>query len=199
MQTLDEILFANLDVTIGALSWLLVNLATHPAVQRKLYDEIQHAAASGRDNYIQASGTYLAHCISESARVRPIAAFSVPQRAPTERIVSGWTIPAGTSVMVDAYGLNIRNPFWGQDGSLFRPERWTQLKPSETRYNMWRFGFGPRMCMGRFLAETVLRMVVVELVRERELSVVEDDDRLIRVDPNSWITHPDVRIAYKSR
>lgn len=40
-QTLDEMLFANLDVTMGALSWNPVFLAAHPRVQEELYTSIQ--------------------------------------------------------------------------------------------------------------------------------------------------------------
>jgi cytochrome P450 len=200
-------MFANLDVTTGALSWLLVNLAASPNSQSLLYTEIltylrnaQSTEQEALNAYINVSGTYLSYCISESARVRPIAAFSVPQATPTPRIAGGYRIPSGTGVMVDSYALNIRNPFWGANGSVFRPERWVDLKPSETRYNMWRFGFGPRNCMGRYLAEKMLRVAAVYFVRGYELSVEGGkEDGIFEVNPESWITHPDVRLACHPR
>jgi cytochrome P450 len=208
-------MFANLDVTTGALSWLLVNLASHPASQSHLYNELLTALGNAEamdtealDTYINASGTYLSFCVSESARVRPIAAFSVPQAAPTTRVVGGYRIPAGTSITVDSYALNIRNPFWGKDGASFRPERWAELKPSETRYNAWRFGFGPRNCMGKHLAEKMLRVALVQLLRDYELNIESEEGRgggddngggSFSVNLDSWITHPDVRISCRPR
>jgi cytochrome P450 len=114
-------------------------------------------------------------------------------------VVGGYRIPAGTSVLVDAYALNIRNPFWSVDGSEFRPERWENLKLGETRYNMWRFGFGPRNCMGRILAEKILRITLIELIKDYEFSVCRKGSEDPEGDQESWITHPDVRIAFRQR
>lgn len=114
-QTLDEMLFANLDVTIGALSWNPVFLAANPDVQDELYDNIttaQEAEGLSMPMYLQNSSTYLAACILESSRLKPLAAFSVPQAAPTERVLDGYLIPRGTNYIVDAYALNIEHEFW---------------------------------------------------------------------------------------
>ncbi|KAK5656405.1 hypothetical protein OQA88_4786 [Cercophora sp. LCS_1] len=80
-----------------------------------------------------------------------------------------------------------------------RPERWAELKSSETRYQMWRFGFGPRMCMGRHIAEKMLRVALVLLVRDREVRVEAKDEVEFETDPGSWITCPDVRMECHGR
>ncbi|KAF4335435.1 O-methyltransferase [Fusarium beomiforme] len=117
LHTLDETLFANLDVTLGALSWNLVFLAAYPEHQRCILDEVRRWKQSpkGEDynNYFTDSTTYLSACILESSRLRPLAAFSVPQAIPTDRVINGYLFPAGTNFIVDAYALNQRNPFWG--------------------------------------------------------------------------------------
>ncbi|KAF5568911.1 cytochrome P450 monooxygenase monooxygenase [Fusarium phyllophilum] len=133
LHTLDEILFANLSVTLGAISWNLVFLAANPEHQCYILDETQPP-------------TY--PCISESSRLRPLAAFSVPQAIPTDRVINGYLFPAGTNFIVDAYALNQRNQFWGKHGLEYRPERHLSLSPVKSRYQFQRFGFGPRQCMG---------------------------------------------------
>ncbi|KAJ6151368.1 hypothetical protein N7470_007962 [Penicillium chermesinum] len=115
-QTLDEMLFANLDVTMGSLSWNPVFLAAHPGVQDELYESItraQEGEGIEMAGYLQSNSTYLAACILESARLKPLAAFSVPQAAPSERILDGYPVPAGTNFIVDAYALNVEHGFWG--------------------------------------------------------------------------------------
>lgn len=209
LQTLDEVLFANLDVTTGAISWLIVNMAGNHEAQSRLHTEMSSALGPGGSadseafqNYVNWSGTFLAACVAESSRVRPVAAFSVPQAPPTDRVVGGFRIPGGTSVMVDAYALNIRNPFWGADSAAFRPERWESLKASETRYQMWRFGFGPRVCMGRHIAEKMLRVVLALLVWDSELGLRGrglEGGGSFDTDPVSWITHPDVSVECRPR
>ncbi|EKG22638.1 Cytochrome P450 [Macrophomina phaseolina MS6] len=188
LQTLDESLYANLDVTTGALSWNLVFFAAYPDVQAKVRAEAA-SHAGGMDAYLLSSSSYLAACISESSRLRPLAAFSVPQSAPTDRVVDGYLIPAGTNFVVDSYALNVRHGFWGPDAKEYRPERWLELSASDLRYHFWRFGFGPRQCMGKYLADIMLRTLMVELLRDYRLDLL-DKDQDWSVDPNSWITHP---------
>ncbi|GIK07526.1 hypothetical protein Aspvir_003192 [Aspergillus viridinutans] len=190
LQTLDEALFANLDVTTGGLSWNLVFVAAHPDCQRKLREEMNEATGTGSLNkYLQGHSTYLQACILESSRLKPLAAFSVPQSAPTERVVGGFRIPAKTNFVVDAYALNIRGPYWAPDNETYRPERFLDRKNVELRYSFWRFGFGPRQCMGKYAADAVIRATLVYLLQQYNLSLREEGDWTR--DQESWITHPD--------
>jgi len=190
LQTLDEALYANLDITTGALSWNLVFLAAHPDVQKRLRSEAQLASEEGRmDAYLRSDSTYLAACVMESSRLKPLAAFSVPQAAPTAREVDGYIIPAGTNFMVDSYALNIDSDTWAPDNTKYRPDRFLAKRGSELRYRFWRFGFGPRQCMGRYVADLMIRQTLVHLVLNCELSWLDKEDWSRNRD--SWITHPD--------
>lgn len=74
LQTIDESLFANLDVGIGSISWNLVFLACYPDVQVELYNEIiSETRNHGWEYYVQQGNTLLEACICESLRLRPIA------------------------------------------------------------------------------------------------------------------------------
>lgn len=74
LQTIDESLYANLDVGIGSVSWNLVFLACYPEIQEQLFLEIQEMTTSqGWEKYVQRSDTLLEACICESLRLRPIA------------------------------------------------------------------------------------------------------------------------------
>lgn len=145
LQTLDEALFANLDVTTGGLSWNLVYLAAYSKVQEKLRAEVEKAVSAGSmAEYLNRQTSLLQCCVMESSRLKPLAAFSVPQSTPTNRVVDGYVIPAMTNIVVDAYSLNINNEYWGPDNHTFRPERFMMRNHTELRYLFWRFGFGPR-------------------------------------------------------
>lgn len=197
LQTLDEQLFANLDVTTGAIAWNLVHLATHDSEQQQLLKEIREnlGGEKRREDYFLRSDTFLAACINESSRLRPVAAFSIPQSAPSDKIVGGYTIPKRTNIIVDSYALNIRNEYWGPDSTIYRPSRFLKLKPSDYRYQMWRFGFGPRQCMGKYLADMMLRACVAYLVENYQLSPTKSEgDNEVEVNPDCWITHPQTKI-----
>ncbi len=191
-HTLDEMLYANLDVTLGGISWNLVFLASSPSTQTALLDEIA-AHSSTPENfttYLLSSSTLLAACVSESARLRPLAAFSVPQSAPTPRTLSGYCFPARTNFVIDSYALNIRNPYWGPDRTVYRPERFLERKATEARYNYWRFGFGPRQCLGKYVADLIIRALLVRLVRGWELAELDGEKGVWARDASCWINHP---------
>jgi gliotoxin/aspirochlorine/mycotoxins biosynthesis cytochrome P450 monooxygenase len=207
-QTLDEMLYANLDVTIGGISWNVVFLAANAEVQAQIRAEVAEAREradnqGGRlDQYLLSSSSLLAACVLESARLRPLAAFSVPQSAPTPRVVAGYVMPAGTNFLVDSYALNIRNPFWGEDRDVYRPGRFLERKGTQTRYNYWRFGFGPRQCMGKYVADLIIRVLLVHLVELYDLGMVRgNDDGNWGRNGETWINHPQmlVRCERKSK
>ncbi|KAK1957270.1 cytochrome P450 [Colletotrichum sublineola] len=215
LQTLDESLFANLDVTIGGLSWIPVFLAADKDVQRRLRTEIETQASLGADAFrrylLNGSSTYLACCVLESSRLRPLAAFSVPQAAPTPRRIDvtsgpGFVVPAGTSFVVDTYALNVRSGAWAPDNESFRPERFMNRAAKNSldrRYLFWRFGFGPRQCMGRHAADLIIRMTVAYLVRNYDLDLVSVDDHPGDAhwarSQTCWITHPDFKLKCTRR
>ncbi|KAK2054711.1 cytochrome P450 [Colletotrichum caudatum] len=191
LQTLDESLYANLDVTTGALSWNLVFLAANPDAQARLLAELQSADTSpeSREAYLGSDATYLHACVLESSRLKPLAAFSVPQAAPSARVVGGYAVPAGTSFVVDSYAINIRSETWAPDNTAYRPERFLGKGGSELRYKFWRFGFGPRQCMGKYLADATIRRTLAHVVLGHELGWVDKEDWSRARD--TWITHPD--------
>ncbi|KJX95712.1 Cytochrome P450 like protein [Zymoseptoria brevis] len=174
LQTLDEMLFANLDVTIGGLSWNFVFLAASPADQSRLRAEILSANKEG-------------------SLEQPLAAFSVPQSSRSTVVLDGFVIPEGTDFIVDTHALNIRGKLWSPDNLEFRPERFSQLKPTDLRYAFWRFGFGPRQCLGRHIADLIIRHTVVQIVQRFELAIL--DDKAWERDKAVWISCPDFELS----
>ncbi|KAK7909122.1 hypothetical protein PG985_015000 [Apiospora marii] len=188
LQTLDESLYANLDVTIGAISWNLVFLAAYPQYQKLLVEELAThlAGEKSRQQYILSNSTLLAACVSESSRLRPLAAFSVPQSAPTPRVVDGYMIPGGVDFIVDSYGLNVRHEFWGP-----------RLRVLPPRAVFGEGGFGNEIpllaCMGKYVADIITRQLIVHIVEHYRLSLLEKTSGWAR-DPETWINHPKMQI-----
>ncbi|KAF2677295.1 cytochrome P450 monooxygenase [Lentithecium fluviatile CBS 122367] len=199
LQTLDEMLFANLDVTMGGLSWNLLFLASDAKVQDAIREEWKARRTETQDTtkaweeYIASSSTLLNASILESGRLKPLAAFSVAQSAPSDRVVGGYRIPAGTNIIVDTHALNIGNPYWGEDGTRFRPARFLEHKALEMRYQFWRFGFGPRQCLGKYVVDLLIRAILVHLLANYRLSQLETTswDK----NPETWIAHPNTEIC----
>ncbi|KAF2092842.1 cytochrome P450, partial [Rhizodiscina lignyota] len=202
LQTLDESLFANLDVTAHAVSWNVLRIAQHADVQQKVRSEIQqHTKTATPDEsyeaYLRREDTLLAACILEASRLHPVLPFSNPEAAEEDKMVDGYVIPRNTDVIVDSYAINVDNPYW-ENASEFDPFR--HLEPKDRamnaqRYNMWRFGFGPRQCLGKNVADIILRVIVAELMKRYELRLMQEGGAAgINLQADSWIGLPNGRV-----
>ncbi|KAE8137353.1 cytochrome P450 oxidoreductase GliC [Aspergillus pseudotamarii] len=195
LHTLDEALFANLDVTLGNFSWNPMFLAANPQIQEELRNEIKvirNTEHKSFEGYFTSHSTLLHACILESARLKPMAPFSIPQAAPTDRVLGGFIIPAGTNFVVDTVSLNILDEKWGPDTMLYRPQRFLEEQnPTQLRYRYWRYGFGPRQCLGKYTADVILHVLLASLVEKyymrlkcTEYSDLEGWQR----KPDTWIS-----------
>ncbi|KOS22909.1 Sterol 26-hydroxylase [Escovopsis weberi] len=194
LQTLDESLFANLDVTAHAVSWNVIDIARHTNLQRAVRLEMQSHMSSEEEYlaYLAREDTLLAACILESSRLHPILPFSNPEAASIDKVIDGYLIPKNTDVIVDAYAINVDNPYW-KDSSTFDPYRHLGQKDQARRYNMWRFGFGPRQCLGKNVADVILRVIVAELVGKYQLDLAKGEGTgdQVELQADSWIGLPD--------
>jgi cytochrome P450 len=193
MHTLDEALFANIDVTIGSFSWIPSFLAEDITSQDELRREISDVRSDNSkdawERYIASNSTMLASCINESARLRPVTNYTYAQSIPTERDVGGFRIPKGTYMVVDTNALNIRDESWGPDKTSYRPRRFLAESRSYFRYRFWRFGFGPRQCIAQALADTILKVLVAYMVEHYRLSCPEKsatDSRGAQKQGDAW-------------
>ena len=115
-QTLDEMLFANLDVTTHVLTWIITLLADNATVQSKLREEIR-ANLTNVHEYVNKKDSYLHNCFFESLRIRPVSgvlaspftmniisdictAFTIPESSPSVKRLGGFTIPKNVSVCI---------------------------------------------------------------------------------------------------
>lgn len=196
LHTLDEALFANLDVTIGNFSWVPVFLAAHQSAQDDLRQEIKNArnrgSADSWSQYIAANSTLLMASILESARLKPMAAFSIAQAAPTDRVVGGYVIPAGTNFVVDTQALNVLDSYWGRDNTQYRPKRFLHARNvTDMRYRFWRYGFGPRQCLGKNVADVILKILLAHLVENYQMRLSSGES----TDLEDWKRKPGVWIS----
>ncbi|KAI1157505.1 cytochrome P450 [Nemania serpens] len=187
LQTVDEMLFGNIDVTVGALSWIPILLAAAPTFTAELHEEImtEERNNTGWAAYLARSDSLLTYSILEAAP------------APETRVASGYSVPGGTNFVVDTRALNIRDPYWGPDGSEYCPSRFRNKNLAEMRYHYWRFGFGPRQCLGKYIADFILRSIVAHLVKSYTLSLLPSSNW--DKNPETWIAQSAAAIRCERR
>lgn len=60
---------------------------------------------------------------------------------------------------------------------------------------MWRFGFGPRQCLGKNVADIILRVLIAEILHCYQVGIVGKGgiDR-IELQADSWIGLPECMV-----
>ncbi|EDV28485.1 expressed hypothetical protein [Trichoplax adhaerens] len=172
-----ELLFAGMDTATSTILWTLYNLGKNPQVQDKLRNEVRSVMKDCRepDANLLEKMPYLRSCVRETLRLQPIV-FALPRITDRDLVLSGYKVPAQSFVLIGSYIM-------GRDESVFTnpqqymPERWLrgsdrQGYQSESRFQYLPFGFGPRMCLGKRVAEMEIQSLMAKLILDYEIKTM---------------------------
>ncbi|XP_064292088.1 cytochrome P450 302a1, mitochondrial isoform X2 [Plodia interpunctella] len=173
MGMMVDMLMAAIDTTAYATSFALYNLATNPEIQEKMFQEIAvllptKDAEVSSETLVKA--VYVRSVIKESLRLNPVS-IGVGRWLQKDIILRGYLIPKGT-VIVTQNMLASRLPQFVNDPLTFKPERWirgTQDHENIHPFLSLPFGFGPRSCIARRLAEQNMAITLIRIIREFKL------------------------------
>uniref|UniRef100_A0A8C4SN25 unspecific monooxygenase n=1 Tax=Erpetoichthys calabaricus TaxID=27687 RepID=A0A8C4SN25_ERPCA len=168
-------MFAGYETTSTALSFMSLNLATHPDVMKKVQEEIDkflpNKAPVTYDALMEME--YLDMAVNESLRLHPPGTRL--ERVCKKTIeLNGVTIPRGTVCMIPAFILH-RDPEHFPDPEAFKPERFSkEMKESMDPYAFLPFGSGPRNCIGMRFALLIMKAAIVQLLQNFDFVPTED-------------------------
>lgn len=182
-HSVDEILLLNIDVSFAATSFALADLAQYKGTQEKVQQEIDEVLR-GEDpssfSDLDKKLPYMEMVLKESARMHPALALSLPERTVKQVTdVGGFQIPKGTPVCVDTYSLNFSEQFW-ENPEKFYPERFSNGM-KHVAGSFFRFGLGPRKCLGYRYALAITRLVVASVLQRFTLELAQPSGDLTRV------------------
>jgi len=169
-------LLAGEDTTANTLAWMIWLLHRHPDCLARARDEIDRVAGP-REGWTPerfAALPYLEACANETMRLKPVAPSLVLQ-ALRDTVVGDVRVPARTLVWGALRVDSLRDECFDA-ATLFRPERWLEAghersATSANRVSM-PFGAGPRVCPGRNLAMTEMKMALAVLLGGFEIESV---------------------------
>jgi len=167
------------DTTANSMAWMINLLAQNPAAAATLTAEVDAVlgdASVAREWEGLKRFAYLEAAHNETQRLRAVAPF-MGFASNADCVVADTFVPKNTVIFVANTGASQDEEQFPQN-ELFRPERWIfEGKPSreeDPSRKVFPFGAGARLCPGRFLALTEIKMVLSMLVRNFEL--VPDKD-----------------------
>lgn len=161
----DEIvtlLIGGADTTASTLAWLFADLLRHPEVMRELTAEVDRVTG-GRplaSEHVPALDR-LDAALKESQRLHPVVPNAIRLLKRPMRI-GGWDLPEGVEVLPSMY-LTQRRADLYPEPTRFVADRFLHKKASP--YELFPFGGGPRLCVGRAFALHEIKTVVARLLQ----------------------------------
>jgi len=162
------------DTTVAALLTFFLAMVLHPDAQRRAQTEIDNVVGTGRlpDFGDEVSLPYVSALVNEVMRWHPVAPVAVPHRLVMDDIYEGYFLPAGSIVIGNTWAVLHDERVYPEPGR-FRPERYldSNLKPPDAV-----FGFGRRICPGRYMARSSMWITIASVLAAFEISPVVDSD-----------------------
>ncbi|KAG2140242.1 cytochrome P450 [Suillus bovinus] len=165
------------ETTTSVLMAFALAMVSYPDVQKRAQAEIDLVV--GRDRLPtfedRASLPYVESVLRETLRWQPIIPL-VPRATSSDDIYDGYFIPKGATIICNIWNIS-RDEKRYPNASTFIPERFmdangglTDDDPAE-----YVFGFGRRICAGRYAADASMWSAIVTMLATVEFSFAKDD------------------------
>ncbi|XP_029431195.1 cholesterol side-chain cleavage enzyme, mitochondrial isoform X2 [Rhinatrema bivittatum] len=167
--SVTELMAGGVDTTSMTLQWTLYELARFPEVQNKLRAEIIAAreANQGDLSKMLKSVPLVKASIKETLRLHPVA-VSLQRYTRQDTVIQNYFIPSGSLVQVGLYAMG-RDPQIFARPEKYIPERW--LNKENNHFKGLGFGFGPRQCIGRRVAELEMVLFLINILQHFKIEV----------------------------
>ena len=159
----------------AALQWFLLYMLHYQDVQHRCQKELDDSVGSSRQVALadRPNLPYIEATLHEIMRLANITPFPIPHSTDRETTLGGYTLPAGTLVLINSYAVHMDPALW-EEPEEFRPERW--LGPSggfQKRDGFVAFSAGPRVCLGEGLARNEMFLIFCSLLQRFSFRMVD--------------------------
>ncbi|KAF8782786.1 putative cytochrome P450 49a1 like protein [Argiope bruennichi] len=184
---------AGIDTTSLTTAYVLRNLAANPEKQKKLQEEIDRIVPNKTPLTVDGLNqlSYLRACVKESMRLYPTVQ-GTSRTLDRDIVLSGYRIPANTQLTLN-YNVSSTQEKYFKDAEKYIPERWlktaTGQREDREAFAFVPFGFGPRMCIGRRIAELEMFTLLTKIMQNFWVEN-KDDDLQIRFQLVLMISSP---------
>ncbi|KAL6050550.1 Cholesterol side-chain cleavage enzyme, mitochondrial [Balamuthia mandrillaris] len=162
-----DLLAGGVDTTSYTLLWALYELSRHPEAQALLQKEVDEVLKGEKPNAETLKHLPIVKgCIREALRMHPVA-FMIPRILDNEIELRGYRIPAGVQLNMVTKTMGLDEKYFPK-ATEFHPERY--LNDDYHPYASLPFGFGPRMCIGRRVAEMEMYVTLAHMVQNFSFS-----------------------------
>ncbi|KAF8968747.1 cytochrome P450 [Flammula alnicola] len=159
-------------LTIASMHTFVLSMVLHPHELKKAQDEIDSVVGKHRLPNIddRPSLPYLECVLKEVLRMNPMVPLGMPHRLMEDDFYRSFYIPAGTTVLANIYAI-LRDC---HEPDVFRPQRYLEDDGLPDPHGVI-FGFGRRICPGRYLAEASYWAMAANMIAAFDISKALDE------------------------
>ncbi|KAG7441948.1 cytochrome P450 [Guyanagaster necrorhizus] len=172
-----QIYTAGADTSWATLLVFLVAMVLHPEVQEKAQAEIDAVVGSDRLPTFEdrASLPYIDHVLQETMRWNPVLPMGLPHRSMEDDVYRGMFIPKGSVVFANVRGMGLDENVYDQ-ATTFNPDRYLPKPQGKGEPYLAAFGFGRRICPGRYLAENGMWIAIACILATCKITKAKDEN-----------------------
>ncbi|KAI0356140.1 cytochrome P450 [Trametes cingulata] len=198
-SALGSLYVGGADTTVSALGTFFLAVTLNPSIQLKAHAELDRVVGAHRlpDFRDQPSLPYINSIVKETLRWRPVIPLNIPHRLTENDVYNGVYLPKGSLIVANIWAM-LHDEKVYPDPSRFNPDRFLKddgtLDPAVRDPSSAIFGFGRRICPGRFMALDSIWIAVACVLACFEIgkAVGEDGEE---ITPNGeyklgFICHP---------
>jgi cytochrome P450 len=176
-QLRDEVVslvFAGQEAVAVVLSWTFLLISLHPEVQTKLLTELNQVLDGRCPSVADLPHLcYTDSIVKEAMRLYPPIAV-MPRIATQDYEIDGYKVPAECTILISAWVMH-RHPRYFEQPDMFNPDRWTNgLEKQLPKGAYIPFGNGPRICIGKSLAQMEMVLIVATIAQKYHMTLVSD-------------------------
>ncbi|KAK1223032.1 hypothetical protein PQX77_014109 [Marasmius sp. AFHP31] len=173
-------LLSGTDTVASSIVSFILAMVLHPEYQERAQKEIDAVVGTGRlpDFDDREKMPFVNALIAETLRWNPATPTGVDHRALNDDMYEGYFIPAGATIVPNVWVVLHDETLYGPRTQDFDPDRFLkqelgkEIPPSP---EIWAFGFGRRICPGRYLAVNNLYLAMSYILASFTIKKPIDD------------------------
>lgn len=171
-------IYAGTESSANTVVWAMSELMVNPDIRKQAQEELD--AVVGSERLVQESDIpnlpFLRAIIKETFRLHPAVPLSLPRCSNQPCVVAGCEFPANTRLILNIFAIH-RDPSVYENPDSFQPRRFLEQHPEvdhmsgQSFYQLIPFGVGRRMCPAYNLGNTMVTLMVANLVHSFDWSL----------------------------
>ncbi|EFH45138.1 hypothetical protein ARALYDRAFT_912358 [Arabidopsis lyrata subsp. lyrata] len=162
-----DVMFGGTETVASAIEWAMTELMKNPHELRKLQQELAEVISLNRQFHESdlENLPYFRCAMKETLRLHPPIPLLLHEAA-ADSVVSGYSIPRGSRVMINVYAIGRDRSVWTEPDA-FKPGRFMDNKAPDFKgsdFEFLPFGSGRRSCPGMQLGLYAMELAVAHML-----------------------------------